>query len=320
MNEPSTTVAIPTAVVIKMRLRPGVEQGFSSWHAKMCTIASEVPGFISAEVNAPPPSGPPEWRIIQHFRSDDQLRAWRQSDQHRRLLLEAESLVEQNGTPGLLEEEAPEAREDGTVTEVVTTYVKPDKIGEYTEWAAKIHKVEAQFPGYRGGFLQPPTSASQSYWTTLVRFATPEQLDAWLRSSDRQKLLCEHDALVSSWSHHRMPSSFAAWFPADQTGGASPPTWKQSMIVVLMLFPIVMAEIRFLSPWTHGLNPSLATFIGNVISVVLLAWPFMPLAIRPLNWWLLPAQDAPSWINPAGFVLVVVLYAVEIAALSHLVS
>jgi uncharacterized protein len=185
----------------------------------------------------------------------------------------------ENGTPGLLEEEASEPYEDGTVTEVVTAYVKPDKIGEYTEWAAKIHKVEAQFPGYRGGFLQPPTSASQSYWTTLVRFATPEQLDAWLSSSERQKLLCEHDALVSSWSHHRMPSSFAAWFPADQTGGASPPAWKQSMIVVLMLFPIVMAEIRFLSPWTHGLNPSLATFIGNVISVVLLAWPFMPLAI-----------------------------------------
>src|SRR5712671_79113 len=115
MNEPSTTAAMPTAVVIKMRLRPGVEQGFSSWHAKMCTVASEVPGFISAEVNAPPPSGPPEWRIIQHFRSDDQLRAWRQSDQHRRLLLEAESLVEKNGAAGLLEEETSDAYEDGTV-------------------------------------------------------------------------------------------------------------------------------------------------------------------------------------------------------------
>jgi uncharacterized protein len=319
MNEP-LEAALPIAIVIKMRLRPGVEQGFSSWHAKMCTVASEAPGFISAEVNAPASSGPPEWRIIQHFRSDDQLRTWRQSDQHRRLLLEAESLVEKNGTPGLLEEEAPEAHEDGTVTEVVTTYVKPDKVGEYTEWAAKIHKVEAQFPGYRGGFLQPPSSASQAYWTTLVRFATPEQLDAWLSSSERQTLLSEHDALVSSWSHQRLPSSFAAWFPADRTAGASAPVWKQSMVVVLMLFPIVMAEIRFLSPWTRSLSPSLATFIGNVISVALLGWPFMPLAIRPLKWWLLPAQDAPSWITPAGLVLIVAVYALEIAALSRLVS
>jgi len=58
-------------------------------------------------------------RVADHsaLRSDDQLRAWRQSDQHRRLLLEAESLVENNGTPGLLEEEASEAHEDVTVTE-----------------------------------------------------------------------------------------------------------------------------------------------------------------------------------------------------------
>jgi hypothetical protein len=320
MNEASNTVAIPAAVVIKMRLRPGVEQGFSSWHAKMCTIAAELPGFISAEVNAPAASGPPVWRIIQHFRSDDQLRAWRQSDQHRRLLLEAESLVENNGTPGLLEEEASEVHEDGTVTEVVTTYVKPDKVDEYTEWAARIHKVEAQFPGYRGGFLQPPTSANQSYWTTLVRFATPEQLDAWLSSSERQKLLREHDALVSSWSHHRLPTSFAGWFPTDQKAGASPPAWKQSMLVMLMLFPIVMAELRFLSPLTSGLNPALGMFIGNVISILLLGWPLMPLIIRALKWWLIPAPDGAWWINPVGIVMVVALYAVEIAALWHLVS
>src|ERR1700736_1713614 len=124
MNEPSNMAATPAAVVIKMRLRPGVEPGFSSWHAKMCTVAAELPGFISAEVIAPVPSGPPLWRIIQHFRSDDPLQTWRQSDQHRRLLLEAESLVENNGTPGLHEEETSEPHEDGTVTEVVTTHVK----------------------------------------------------------------------------------------------------------------------------------------------------------------------------------------------------
>lgn len=320
MSEAANTAAMPAAVVIKMRLRPDVEQGFSSWHAKMCTIAAGSPGFISAEVIAPAPLGPPLWRIIQHFRSDEQLYAWCQSDQHRRLLLEAESLVENNGTPGLLEEKTSEAHEDGTVTEVVTTYVKPEKVDEYKEWAAKIHKVEAQFPGYRGGFLQPPTSAGQSYWTTLVRFATPEQLEAWLNSSERQKLLREHEALVSSWSHHRLPTSFAGWFPTDQAAGASPPAWKQSMLVMLMLFPVVMTEMRFLSPLISGLNPALGMFIGNVISVVLLGWPLMPLTIRALKWWLLPAPDRAGWISPAGIVLITALYAVEIVAFWNLVS
>jgi len=320
MIEVSNPAAMPAAVVIKMRLRPGVQQGFSAWHAKMCTIAAELPGFISAEVNAPLTPDAPVWRIIQHFRNSDQLRAWCLSDQYRRLLLEAESLVEKNGAAGLHEEEASEAHEDGTVTEVVTTYVKPDKVAEYTEWAAKIHKVEAQFPGYRGGFLQPPTSASHSYWTTLVRFATPEQLDAWLSSSERLQLLREHDALVSSWSHHRLPTSFAGWFPGDQTAGGAPPTWKQSMVVMLMIYPIVIAEMRFLGPLTSGLKPALGTFISNVISVGLLAWPFMPLGIGALKWWLLPVQGGDWRINAAGIWLVVTLYAVEIAALWDLVS
>jgi uncharacterized protein len=45
------------------------------------------------------------------------------------------------------------------------------------------------------------------------------------------------------------------------------------MLVELMLFPIVALEVRFLTPMLGGLNAAMATFIGNVISVFLLAWP-----------------------------------------------
>lgn len=318
MNEASAVAVKPAVVVIKMRLRAGVEQGFSAWHAKICTVAAQLPGFISAEVNAPAALGPPVWRIVHHFRSDDQLRAWRQSEEHRRLLIEAESLVETNDSGGLVEEESAEDSEEATVTEVVTTYVRPDKADEYKAWAAKIHRAEAQFPGYRGGFLQPSMSSGQSYWTTLVRFATPQQLEDWLNSSERHELLREHKALVSSWSQHRLPTSFAGWFPPDQSASSS--EWKQSMIVVLMLFPIVMAELRFLTPLTSGMKPALGNFIGNVLSVVLLAWPFMPLAIRALKWWLVPQEDRASWINPAGMVLVLAIYAMEIAFFWHWLS
>ncbi len=35
------------------------------------------------------------------------------------------------------------------------------------------------------------------------------------------------------------------------------------MIVLFVLFPIVMLERIFLSPWTAGLNPSLGMFIAH---------------------------------------------------------
>lgn len=85
------------------------------------------------------------------------------------------------------------------------------------------------------------------------------------------------------------------------------------MVVILMLFPIVMLELRFLSPLTRGLKPALGTFIGNVLSVVLLAWPFMPIAIRGLKWWLVPGDGRSFWTHLHGTLLVLAIYAVEIA-------
>jgi len=311
MKEATAVATKPVAVTVKIRLREGVDKPFSAWHAKMCTATSELPGFICAEVTAPAASGPPEWRIVQRFRSDDKLQGWLQSAEHRQLMLEAESLVEKTMAGGLLEQQGHDNPEEAEVTEVITTYVRPDKGKEYNDWAAKVQGAQAQFPGYRGSLLQPPTSAKQPYWTTLVRFATPEQLETWLNSPQRQELLREHEALVSSWTQRRM-SSFGGWFPDE--GAKSPSAqWKQSLIVILNLFPIVMLEMRFLGPVTRGLKPAVGTFIGNVISVFLLAWPLIPISIRGLRWWLEPAEDKGPMVHIGGTALIFAIYAAEIA-------
>lgn len=308
----------PAALVVKIRLRRGVYREFSSWHARMATAPTATPGFTSAEVDSPAARDGNEWTVVQHFRSANQMRAWSASAEHVRLLEEAKSLVDQSDPDALREEQVTDGGVNGIVTEVVTTYVRPGKDREYQNWAQKVHCAEAQFPGYRGGFLQPPASDQQHYWTTLVRFATPEQLEAWLKSGVRQDLLREHKMLVKSWEHHRLPSSFAGWFPTDAKSGESPASWKQSLLVILMLFPIVMLERRFLAPLTAGMNPAEGTFIGNVISVFLLAWVCMPVTIAAMKWWLLPREDAGRWLVPAGIAILIVLYAGEIAVLSFL--
>jgi uncharacterized protein len=306
---------------IALRLRPNVEPEFSTWQARMAMTAARCPGFINAEVNAPAADAAnrAQWDSVVRFRTAGDLHAWRNSAEYRKLLHEARSLVAADDPAALREEELrqTDGAEGGTVCEVVTTHVKIGKELEYGRWAERIHRVESQFPGYRGWLLQPPVSQRERYWTTLVRFATAEQLEAWLDSDERRKLLREHAALVESWEHHRLPSSFAGWFPNDSATGASPAAWKQSMLVILVLFPIVMLEVRFLRPLLSELNPSPATFVGNVVSVALLAWPFMPLMIGRMNWWLSPRKDGPGWVNPAGLLLLIALYAVEIAIFSR---
>src|SRR5208282_5062437 len=85
--------AFTAALVVTVRLRPGAEASFSSWHARMSTAPAGVPGFVSAEVNAPAP-GELEWRVVQRFRTVAELQTWRASESHKRLMSEASEFAE----------------------------------------------------------------------------------------------------------------------------------------------------------------------------------------------------------------------------------
>jgi hypothetical protein len=80
---------------------------------------------------------------------------------------------------------------------------------------------------------------------------------------------------------------------------------------------IVMLEMRFLSPIlpSSGMHASLATFIGNSISVFGTTFVTMPLCIRWFGWWLF---TTPAWITPIGLGFLAALFAIEVGALWYL--
>jgi antibiotic biosynthesis monooxygenase (ABM) superfamily enzyme len=84
------------------------------------------------------------------------------------------------------------------------------------------------------------------------------------------------------------------------------------MVVLLVLFPIVMLEMRFLNPWLASLHPSPATFIGNALSVALLTFPLMPIALWALDPWLAlsPGQKQKNFF---GYLFMAFLYILEVA-------
>ena len=79
-----------------------------------------------------------------------------------------------------------------------------------------------------------------------------------------------------------------------------------------------MLEIRFLNPHLHALNPSVATSIGNVLTVALTTWPLIPLAVWAFRPWLFP-ENQPRWLVAIMPLLLVLAYLVEIALLWNLV-
>jgi antibiotic biosynthesis monooxygenase (ABM) superfamily enzyme len=304
------------AVMTKLRFRPETQAESFTWQARLTAAVAAFPGFLSIET-VPVLSAANDWRIIQRFRTAEQLQQWCRSDSRRHLLAQARPLLDGDGSSDPDHEEAPDFHAQNSVTEVITTRVRPGMEGAFLDWSARIQEAQARFPGFRGIYLQPPSSDRQDHWVSLLRFALPEQLDAWLASSERRNLVRESEALVESWQNHRLPTAFAGWFPAE-ADGKPPATWKQTMLVLLALFPIVMLELRFLSPWLAGLNPALGTFIGNALSVSLVTWPMMPLAIRALDWWLRPRKSGGPWITVLGIAVLLGLYAAELALTWHL--
>ena|SRR5215471_12551909 len=244
-----------SAIVIRLHIRDGAESLFLSWQAQMAAAAASAPGFSSIEF-IPVLGLRSEWQMALQFRDAPSLAQWRGSQDRHRLHEEVHCLLK--GAGGLDEAAAPDLHAQSSVTEVITTHVSSGMTTAYLDWLAKIQLAQAQFPGYRGAYLQSP-SQGQAFWTTLIRFATPMQLDAWMTSRERRRLIREADSLVEAWSSRRLAAPFAGWFLAEETGGA-PPNWKQSMAVLLMLFPMVMLELHFLAPLTRGLNAALATF------------------------------------------------------------
>jgi len=309
MNDETAASAIVTA----LRIRDGADPAFSSWQARMTAAAAAAPSFVSIEF-IPAFGSCREWQMVLRFRDAESLAGWRISGNRSRLQEELTPLLDDG--EDVEERAAPDLHGQGSVTEVITTHVKPAAETAFLEWSARILQAQAGFPGYRGMYLQSP-SEGQEFWTSLIRFATPTQLDAWLASPQRRRLVRESEALVEAWSGRRLGPPFAGWFPAEAVGG-TPPDWKQAMIVLLMLFPIVVLELRFLAPLTQGLDPVIGTFLGNAISVGLLGWPVMPLANRTLDWWLRPALPQARWITPLGTAFLLCLYVVEILGLTWL--
>lgn len=301
------------AVIAKLSYEPAVASRFFGWQSRFSAAAAASPGFVSLEF-MPLVASLLDWRLVLQFATPEQLARFRTSPAYQALVQEGQSfLVGEKGR--WLEEAAADFHAFGSVAEVISTQVAPGLESQFRRWTTTIQHAQATFPGYRGTYIQAP-SAEQAHWTTLVRFATAAELDAWLASPERRKLIAE-GAAVSSWHSHRMPDAFAGWFEAGD-GKPSPPAWKQSMVVLLALFPVVVVELRFLSPLLAGLNSALATFIGNALSVAALSWLLVPPLIRALGWWLTPKADSPRWTGAAGIALMVGLYGAEIILLSYL--
>ncbi|MFO1081281.1 MAG: antibiotic biosynthesis monooxygenase [Reyranellaceae bacterium] len=303
-------------LIVTAKVRVGKDADFVAWKARWDRAAGKFPGFVSSDIM---PSGAPAeraWTIIQTFRSRADADGWEQSTERAALLAEGRALFDGGTLAQAKPAEEGGAAQNADVTEVIFSKIRPGMEDAYREWSARIQAAQARHPGYKGMFLQPPDVAG-GIWTTIIRFDSAAHLESWMSAPERAELLRESKAFIEHEQLTRLATSFPGWVPIDPATGKGPPDWKTAMLVLLGLFPIVMLEMKFLSPiWASlGLHASLATFFGNAISVALTSFATMPLFVRWFGWWLFVRDDSPRFVGLRGVMLLVVLFAAEVLAL-----
>lgn len=298
------------ANILTLRVSVGDDSkiAFLDWEAKLNNIISSYPGFVSLEVLYPT-TGVDYWQIVQRFNDSASAVDWSLSSQHDELIQELKAIA---NDPNLKEIVTGESSFQDGVTEVFITRVVKGKEEAFREWRARIHHMEARWPGFRGAYVQSPSVGSGNTWITLIQFDTAKNLEKWLNAPERKALIEETKLFVDNFESHRVISPYSGWFASIAKAGELPALWKQTMLVLLVLFPIVMLELKFLNPYLKSLDVSLSTFIGNAISVSLISWPMMPLAIFALSWWLVPKERNRNSMTILGTLVVLGLYLIEI--------
>jgi uncharacterized protein len=302
----------PAVFIATAKVHPGSEDAFAAWKGRYDAAVAKFPGYISSDI-VPPDEHSDMWTIVLNFSSSAELNAWQQSKERAAVMGELFPLVSGGNIGEVMKKEAPDSAQPATnVTQVILSQVKPGMEDEYRAWAARIQQAQSQYQGYRGMYLQPP-GFNGGHWTTLLRFDTTEHLEAWLAAPERTKFLREAKAFIENEELMRLATSFPGWVPVNPVTGKGPPDWKTALLVLLGLYPIVVIELRFLNPVLSGLGSSLATFIGNAISVAGTTFITMPLFVRAFGWWLFVDENSSKRTAPAGLAILVGLFAAEVA-------
>jgi uncharacterized protein len=306
------TAEAPVTVVIQTRTRQGRDSAFGEWQARISAAVAEQPGFLEQSVMPPNPPTQTDWVILQRFTSADDAVRWLHSEQRQQLLAEVQPFLVGVDDVHLVRD-AGVGVVPSPVSAVITTRVKPGQEAGFRAWEQRVASAQVKAPGFQGYRFEPPIPGVQDDWLAILRFDSELNLQGWLDSPTRHALLREAEPFIDEFHARVVRTGFEQWFSSGNDSAPAPAVWKQNMLVLLMLYPVVFLFGRYVQTPVlmamAGLPFWAALFVGNVASVLLLNW-LVPWANRRLNWWLMPPAPNRQRTDLAGAALLVVLYAV----------
>jgi antibiotic biosynthesis monooxygenase (ABM) superfamily enzyme len=305
MSTPADLAAEVT-VVTQTGVRPENTDDFDQWQRETNRIIARFPGFLKQTVLPPSPPAQDDWVILQRFVTSASAIKWLNSPERLSRLTLVEPFLTGRADVHVVRgaSEAPVAT---PVSAIMSTRVKPGCEQAYRQWEQRVAVAQSAAKGVQGYRFEPPIAGVQDDWLAILRFDTEENLKAWLDSPVRKALVAEAEPLTQEFRLRVARTGFDQWFPIPKGGQAPPAVWKQNLIVLLLLYPVVflfgsVVQVPLLmKAW--GVPFAIALLIGNIVSVVLMNW-LVPWTSNRFLWWLSPRAGGSRRVDALGAVIV----------------
>jgi antibiotic biosynthesis monooxygenase (ABM) superfamily enzyme len=175
------------------------------------------------------------------------------------------------------------------VTTILSHKVKPGNEKNFEEWSKKITAKASEHDGFQNVTIIKPTDPSNLEYVAIVQWSNYENLKKWQQSDDFKQMIKESEEFTLSTKNLHEESGMEIWFdwPSNAKRLAKPSFYKQTLIAIIVVLPLIFSVGAILRPMLAGLDlPFEIQIVINVLIIAPLITLIMPRITKLLYSWL----------------------------------